>query len=103
LRCACVPFTETIPTYTGGRLRKRRELSDEQRQEIKEAFELFDADHDGALTLHELKVTMRALGFDLKKAEAQALLREYDRNGDGLISERDFTDAGCFFFFCFFF
>jgi centrin-3 len=76
-----------------GRLRKRRELTDDQRGEIKEAFELFDGDHDGALDLHELKVAMRALGFDLKKAEAQALLREYDRAGDGRITERDFTEA----------
>ena len=76
------------------RVRKRRELTDEQRQEIKEAFELFDQDRDGALDHHELKVAMRALGFDVKKAEVQAILREYDRNGEGLISERDFTDAG---------
>jgi centrin-3 len=36
---------------------------------------------------------MRALGFDLKKAEAQALLREYDRGGEGRITERDFAEA----------
>ncbi len=46
----------------------RPELSDEQKQEIKEAFELFDTDKDGAVDYHELKVAMRALGFDLKKA-----------------------------------
>jgi centrin-3 len=40
------------------------------------------------------QVAMRALGFDVKKAEVQAILREYDRDGEGLISERDFTDAG---------
>ena len=36
--------------------RKRRELSDEQKQEIKEAFELFDTDKDNAIDYHELKV-----------------------------------------------
>ena len=47
--------------------RARQELSDEQRQEIKEAFELFDTDKTGTIDYHELKVAMRALGFDVKK------------------------------------
>ncbi len=38
------------------RPRKKRELTDEQRQEIKEAFDLFDTDKDGFLDYHELKV-----------------------------------------------
>jgi centrin-3 len=44
-----------------------RSLSDDQRAEIKEAFELFDSDKDGAIDYHELKVSMRALGFEMKK------------------------------------
>lgn len=38
---------------------KRRikpELTEDQKQEIKEAFELFDTDKDNALDYHELKV-----------------------------------------------
>lgn len=38
------------------RRRKRRELTEEQKQEIKEAFDLFDADKDQAIDYHELKV-----------------------------------------------
>lgn len=75
------------------RVRRRRELTDEQRQEIKEAFDLFDTDKDGFLDYHELKVSMRALGFDVKKVEVQKILKDYDRQGDGLISERDFTEV----------
>ena len=37
--------------------RKRRELSTEQKQEIKEAFELFDTDKDDRIDYHELKVS----------------------------------------------
>lgn len=40
----------------GGRRRKRRELTEEQKQEITEAFALFDSDKDQALDYHELKV-----------------------------------------------
>lgn len=34
----------------------RQEITEEQKQEIKEAFELFDSDKDGALDYHEVKV-----------------------------------------------
>ena len=36
--------------------KKKRELADEQKQEIKEAFDLFDTDKDRAIDYHELKV-----------------------------------------------
>lgn len=43
----------------GKRRRGRRELSEEQKQEIREAFELFDTDKDGSIDYHELKVKYR--------------------------------------------
>lgn len=43
--------------------KRRRELSDEQKQEIKEAFELFDTDKDNAIDYHELKVCLLARHF----------------------------------------
>ncbi|KAF4536792.1 Cell division control protein 31 [Lasiodiplodia hormozganensis] len=51
------------------------ELSDEQREEINEAFQLFDLDKDGHIDYHELKVAMKALGFDLPKQEILNILR----------------------------
>ncbi|EMD42351.1 Ca2+-binding EF-hand superfamily protein [Gelatoporia subvermispora B] len=72
------------------RTHARPELSDEQKQEIKEAFELFDTDKDGSIDYHELKVAMRALGFDLKKAEVLKLLRDHDKTGHGLMGYDDF-------------
>lgn len=38
--------------------KKRRELTDEQKDEIREAFELFDTDKDKEIDYHELKVTV---------------------------------------------
>lgn len=71
---------------------KRSELSDEQKQEIKEAFDLFDTDKSGSIDYHELKVAMRALGFDVKKAEVLKLMKEYDRNETGQVTYADFLD-----------
>jgi len=70
----------------------RPELTDEQKQEIKEAFDLFDTDKSGSIDYHELKVAMRALGFDVKKAEVLKLMKEYDRKETGQIEYADFVD-----------
>ncbi|KAK8169405.1 hypothetical protein IWX90DRAFT_176321 [Phyllosticta citrichinensis] len=53
------------------------ELSDEHREEINEAFQLFDLDKDGHIDYHELKVAMKALGFDLPKNEILNILRTH--------------------------
>jgi centrin-3 len=62
--------------------KKTKELSDEQKQEIKEAFDLFDTDKNGALDAHEMKVAMRALGFDIKKEEITKIMNEYEQQGN---------------------
>lgn len=46
---------------------KKFELTEEQKQEIREAFDLFDTDGSGTIDAKELKVAMRALGFEPKK------------------------------------
>ncbi|TFK18697.1 centrin 3 [Coprinopsis marcescibilis] len=82
-------------TSSAAQRAKRRthktELTDEQKQEIKEAFELFDTDKDGAIDYHELKVAMRALGFDMKKAEVLKILRDHDKTGQNLMDFEDFA------------
>ncbi|KAA1087195.1 Calcium-binding component of the spindle pole body (SPB) half-bridge [Puccinia graminis f. sp. tritici] len=74
----------------GGDQNMLRELTEEQKMEIKEAFELFDTDKDGAIDYHELKVAMRALGFELKKPEILKILRDHDKQGQGLIEFNEF-------------
>ncbi|KAK6409471.1 Calcium-binding component of the spindle pole body (SPB) half-bridge, partial [Oleoguttula sp. CCFEE 5521] len=51
-------------------------LSPDQLDEINEAFTLFDLDKDGYIDYHELKVALKALGFDLPKIEILSLLQE---------------------------
>lgn len=52
-------------------------LTEEQREEINEAFTLFDLDRDRHLDYHELRVAFRALGFTLPKQELITLLTTY--------------------------
>ncbi|KAL3232682.1 Cell division control protein 31 [Nakaseomyces bracarensis] len=58
--------------------RSGQSLTEEQRQEIFEAFSLFDMNNDGYLDYHELKVAMRALGFDMSKREVLDLIEKHD-------------------------
>ncbi|XP_061603567.1 centrin-3 isoform X2 [Phyllopteryx taeniolatus] len=73
--------------------KKRKELSDEQKHEIREAFELFDTDKDNQIDYHELKVAMRALGFELKKVDVMQILKDYDMEGSGKIAFEDFNEV----------
>ena len=66
------------------------ELSDEQKQEIREAFDLFDADGTGRIDAKELKVAMRALGFEPKKEEIKKLISDIDKDGSGNIDFNEF-------------
>jgi centrin-3 len=88
--------SKTDFSYTPrSRLRTKKpkfELSDEQRQEIREAFDLFDTEKTGRIDAHEMKVAMRALGFDVKKDAVLKLLEEYDRDGSGSIEFNDFLE-----------
>jgi len=83
----------SLKAYEKKGAKRRRELTEEQKQEIKEAFELFDTDKDNAIDYHELKVAMRALGFDVKKADVLKILRDYDRDSTGKIQFEDFKEV----------
>eukprot|EP00760_Papus_ankaliazontas_P032713 PhM_4_TR5939/c0_g1_i1/m.65271/K16466/CETN3, CDC31; centrin-3 len=74
--------------------KKKFELNDEQRQEIREAFELFDSDKNSIIDLHEMKVAMRALGFEVRKEEVVRLVEDV-HGVDGAqrgVSLTDFTE-----------
>ena len=70
--------------------KKQKELTEEQKQEIKEAFDLFDTDGSGSIDSKELKVAMRALGFEPKKEEIQKMISDVDDSGDGEIDFDEF-------------
>ena len=74
------------------RKKKKRDLTGLEKQEIQEAFKLFDTDNDDKIDYHELKVALRALGFDVNKAELQKIIGDYDVENTGLITVDDFNE-----------
>lgn len=79
------------PPARGAR-KGRTELTEEQKQEIKEAFDLFDTDGSGSIDARELKVAMRALGFEPRKEEVRRMIAEVDKDGSGTIEFPEFLD-----------
>merc|ERR1712070_345541 len=73
----------------GGK-KKAGQLSDEQMDESREAFSLFDGDQSGAIDVRELKAAMRALGFEVKKEELKKMISDIDNDGNGSIEFAEF-------------
>ena len=63
-------------------------LTDEQ---IKEAFNLFDADGSGAIDAEEMALAMKGLGFgDQPREEIEKMIRSIDTDANGLIEYPEF-------------
>eukprot|EP01065_Artemidia_motanka_P046396 TRINITY_DN701_c0_g1_i1.p2 TRINITY_DN701_c0_g1~~TRINITY_DN701_c0_g1_i1.p2 ORF type:complete len:149 (+),score=33.86 TRINITY_DN701_c0_g1_i1:64-510(+) len=63
-------------------------LTDEQ---IKEAFNLFDADGSGAIDVEEMALAMKGLGFgEQPRSEIDKMVREIDQDGNGLVEYDEF-------------
>ncbi|CAO1377879.1 unnamed protein product [Diamesa hyperborea] len=66
------------------------ELTEEQKNDIKEAFDLFDTNGVGVIDIKELKVAIRALGFEPKKEEIKKMMLDVDKDSSGKLSYGDF-------------
>merc|ERR1711907_492523 len=75
----------------GGK-KKAGQLSEEQLDEIREAFSLFDSDASGAIDVRELKDAMRALGFEVKNEELKKMVTDIDNDGNGTIEFAEFLE-----------
>ena len=54
------------------------------------AFQLFDKDRDGRLRSAEVRGALEQLGLPATRAEAEGVLRGFDRDGDGGLDAREF-------------
>lgn len=69
-----------------------QQLTPEQKEELKEAFDLFDTEGSGKIDARELKVVMKALGFDPTREEIRSIIQDVDQDGTGLIEYQDYLD-----------
>ena len=60
------------------------------REEIMKIFRLFDEDNTGKISIKNLRKVAKDLGMEISEVELKDLIKEADRDGDGLISPEDF-------------
>jgi Ca2+-binding EF-hand superfamily protein len=67
-----------------------REITIQEVQEIKRAFDMFDKDQSNNIETEELKDAMRALGVKLNKEDFKTLMEKADKDGSGAIDFEEF-------------
>jgi len=75
-------FLEIVAEYTSKR---------DPEAELLKAFELFDEDRTGRISLRNMRRICRELGESLADEELQAMIDEFDGDGDGQISFVEFA------------
>merc|ERR1712100_865017 len=73
-----------------GAKKKPGQLTEEQLDEIREAFSLFDSDASGMIDIREIEAAMRALGFEVKNEELKKMVTDVDNDGNGTIEFAEF-------------
>ncbi|GFO44904.1 calmodulin [Plakobranchus ocellatus] len=68
------------------------DLSEDQKNFIKKAFELLDENHNGRISKHELTRAARVFGYNPTLKEAQKMIDEVDANGNGYIDFEEFAE-----------
>ncbi|KAI4538159.1 hypothetical protein MG293_011562 [Ovis ammon polii] len=68
-------------------------LSEEQVAEFKEAFDKFDKDKDGTISVQELGTVMQEVGLKPSEAELKVLIARLDTDNNGIISFQEFLEA----------
>lgn len=71
---------------------ERPGLSEEEIEEIREAFNLFDTDGSGTIDPKELKAAMQSLGFEAKNQTIYQMIADIDKDGNGSIDFDEFLD-----------
>ena len=67
-------------------------LTEDEIEEIKEAFDLFDTDGSGAIDPKELRAAMQSLGFEAKNQTIYQMITDLDKNKSGNIDFEEFLD-----------
>ena len=67
-------------------------LTEDEIEEIKEAFDLFDTDGSGSIDPKELRAAMQSLGFEAKNQTIFQMISDLDKNKSGSIDFEEFLD-----------
>eukprot|EP01126_Amoeba_proteus_P002059 TRINITY_DN1064_c0_g1_i3.p1 TRINITY_DN1064_c0_g1~~TRINITY_DN1064_c0_g1_i3.p1 ORF type:complete len:149 (-),score=50.71 TRINITY_DN1064_c0_g1_i3:93-539(-) len=67
------------------------QITEEYREELREAFYMFDKNRDGSISVNELSQVLRNLNQAATDAEINEMIRQVDKDGDGEIDFEEFV------------
>ena len=67
-------------------------LTDDEIEELRQAFDLFDTDGSGTIDPKELRAAMQSLGFETKNQTIYQMIQDIDKDGDGDVNFDEFLD-----------
>ncbi|CRK97025.1 CLUMA_CG010331, isoform A [Clunio marinus] len=70
---------------------EKSKLTEDQVDELKEAFAIYDLDKDGLITTRELGTVLRQLGQNPTEAEILDMIKDIDKDSTATISFKEFT------------
>ncbi|KAA3678048.1 uncharacterized protein DEA37_0011682 [Paragonimus westermani] len=68
------------------------DLTNEQKGDLLRAFNLLDVEGNGLVRIREVKVALRAIGFEPTASELRRLMTAYDKDNKGLLDYSSFLD-----------
>ncbi|KAL7472577.1 hypothetical protein ACHAXS_012946 [Conticribra weissflogii] len=71
---------------------RRPGLTDDEIEELRQAFDLFDTDGSGTIDPKELRAAMQSLGFEAKNQTIYQMIQDIDKDGTGEIEFDEFLD-----------
>merc|ERR1712086_725708 len=82
----------TAPKTFEAKFWERPGLSADEVQEVKDAFDLFDSDASGAVSVNELVEAMQSLGLEQKNEAVFNMIKEIDTDGSGELEFQEFLE-----------
>jgi len=74
-------------------LEKLREAMRQQGPNVMTIFRKFDKDHNGVITVEEMREALQKFAFQMSDEECTTIMRHFDTRQDGQISYNEFADA----------
>ena len=86
------PISATTSSSTKQQQQRRPGLTDDEVEELRQAFDLFDTDGSGTIDPKELRAAMQSLGFETKNQTIYQMIQDIDKDGDGDVDFDEFLD-----------
>ncbi|KAF9451587.1 calmodulin-A [Macrolepiota fuliginosa MF-IS2] len=85
-----IDFSEFLCLMSARSKVSRTGKVDDNEDEIRETFKVFDKDGNGSINLEELKTVMKNLGVKVTDEECKMMMKEADEDGNGVVDFNEF-------------